>query len=273
MSELHELMESIKNSEIYPVPEPELIKEFLLQYDPKLVNEDVDFEDLDELPDEIDRIIKEIFVTKSLKTPLAIKTRFAFVYDNMEWLDDYSISKKNQKILGLDVPYIIQNDDNEEIAWIIFVEYLDSIRFTQIENILKKFVESKSVADTSKDSISDLDIPHEIIFLAGKLDRYFAAEHNILHLQSKDIKLSYCIEFIDPNRPFNNTDWIYVGEEKIRGFNFDSLDSIIELLKRENGPGQYTIICESITGEKQILWEGIIYPKRLIEKQKMGMKE
>ncbi len=121
MSELNESIEAIKNSDIYPTPDPDIIKEFLLAYDPKLVSDELDLEDLDDLPSEVGHVLKEVFILKNLKTASAIKARFALAYDDLEWLDDFTIKKKNQSVFGLDIPYILENDDNEEIMWIVFV--------------------------------------------------------------------------------------------------------------------------------------------------------
>jgi hypothetical protein len=159
---------------------------------------------------------------------------------------------------NLTVDLVLEYSKIHQIIWILFFEYFDRMIYSQIVNLINNKA-------TSNEDEEPIQLPNEIYFVCSRLERNIARENQTLHLQDKNIKLSYFIEYDDINRSFEDDDWLIVEDLKFRGFNFSSIDVFLNVLKKLKGKGQYSIIAVSSSGDTKVLWEGILFPKEFLK--------
>ena len=110
-----------------------------------------------------------------------------------------------------------------------------------------------------------VEIPSELALVCGKVDRSLAKNINSVKLDNLSIKTSFYIETPQIDREFNDSDWIIIDDKRIRGFNFDSTDEIVNYLKIKKGAGQYQVFAEDTKGDTKIVWEGLIFPNKILK--------
>ncbi len=205
-----------------------------------------------QFPDNVKRLLESVYILKTLKTKAALKARFLQFVDYWEEFANCVIVKKNDDILQInDTCLVLKQKTPEKSIWVLFYEYLDQTTMSRLENALLTKVKGS--------------LPDEIFLVYDKIERQAASQKDIIRSKNAAMKIVYFSEYRDPNRPFQDMDWIQVGDQKVRGFNFDSVADILNFLKSKAEKGKYSISAESAQGETTILWEGLIFPKELLK--------
>jgi hypothetical protein len=262
-----EQVEEFQLDEIYPPLTFDKIEELVSDQSEDLkkqLKEKLDFEVLNP---ESQFYLKQVFIDRKAKSKGAIKARFIQYMESSEEFKDHDIISKNVHRPDFTIDLILENYDFDKI-WVFVFDYLDRLTFALIENAIKK--EILDLTNSSKENQKtgeELAIPKEIFFICAKLERRVGVEKDAIKIDSLTIPISYFIEYQDPDRIFDDADWIIIDDLKFRGFNFGSVDNIVNAIKNVKGKGEYKIEAESPNGERKVIWEGILFPGEFFKKK------
>jgi hypothetical protein len=145
--------------------------------------------------------------------------------------------------------------EDGELTYVVCYDILDLNNFNSGVQAIKKF--SKK---TGK-------VPNQIIYAAYKTYRNIPLEKDLV-INDIDITPEIWVEWNDEERPFNGEDLLLVGssELKIAGFNFTSIDDLLDYTYEYSDGGQISIFAQQnylseISGEEQeveLIWKGIM---------------
>jgi hypothetical protein len=109
--------------------------------------------------------------------------------------------------------------------------------------------------------------PNRVIFATNKTYRNLSIA-SPLKLNSTEIKPELWVEWIDINRSFNGEDMIIINDSKLKiaGFNFTSIEDLLDYVYENSDGGQVSIFKqkdffsgESIDNpEVDMIWKGIM---------------
>lgn len=242
--------------EIFPPLTKDKIEQFFKEF-----KEDLDFklesEKLEDLPETIKKSLYQTYVAKSLKTKAALKARF---YQSLEFADEFKnieILEEKVAVKGSNLDIVLDDKDSGNTIGCFIIELLDKNELNRIKKIIVDYFE---VAENGGD-LYDLD---EIYLICGRIDRKIANEIESLDVDDKKVPISCFLEYHDSNRPFDDDDVIIIEDLKIYGFNFGSIEDILSMLKKTKGKGRYMIYVETKHGVRNLLWQGLIYPRELL---------
>jgi hypothetical protein len=145
--------------------------------------------------------------------------------------------------------------EEDELTYIVCYDILDLNNFNSGVQAIKKYSEK-----TGK-------VPNRVIFAAYKTYRNIPLEKD-LDINDLEIASEIWVEWNDEDRPFNGEDLLLVGssELKIAGFNFTSIDDVLDYVYEYSDGGQISIFVQQnylseISGEEQeveLIWKGIM---------------
>jgi len=256
-------LNNISPDEIYPDLSLEAVQNFISEYDQTLAQKLKSVKKFEDIPTEIRDVLNQVYISKNLKTVTAIKARFLQYLPFAEELADYSIKNRNVQANNLKVDLILKHNSREEQLWVLVLDYFDRLTYKTIEKGIIDIIQKRNSEDKKNPAIT---VPDELLLVCGKIDRRLAVDKSVIQSDNINVKLSYYIEFLDTNRPFEDDDFILIEDLKIRGFNFNSMDFLLNVVKKNLGKGQYSIKIETPQGEKKTIWEGILFPKEIFQK-------
>jgi hypothetical protein len=233
------------------------IQDFLKDHDKKLLAKVPANAYVNSLPENIKLIIESVYVLKSLKTRAALKARFSQFLEYDEEFKNYKLETDNKDATIVnDINLVLkQNLGTQEgrCIWVLFYEFFDMTSLSRLENAVRKKVQGT--------------LPDEIFLVCDKIERRAASDKEIIRTNNAVVNLVFVTEVQDHAKPFQDVDWIQVGESWMRGFNFDSVADIVNFIKSQLPKGKYVITAETPQGESKVLWEGLIFPKQLLHEK------
>jgi hypothetical protein len=242
--------------EIFPPLTKEKIERFFKEF-----REEADFklesDKLEDLPESKKKVIYQTYVAKSLKTKDALKARF---YQSLECFDDFKnieILEEKIEIKGDIVDLLLDDKDSGNTVCCFIIELLDRNELNRVKKIVSDYIE---LAENGGD-LYDID---EIYLICGRIDRKIGNDIEFINLNGKKLSINCYLEYFDFNRPFNDEDLIIIEDMKIYGFNFGSIEDILSMIKKTKGKGRYMVYVETKHGVRNLLWQGLIYPREIL---------
>ncbi|MHA1729002.1 MAG: hypothetical protein ACTSWY_09745 [Promethearchaeota archaeon] len=241
---------------IYPPLTKEKVNALLQDYLGIDNSEPIEDFSLEELSIEKKEILEKVYVTKEMNNRTAIKARFLQYMEYSSHFFEYNIIKTFNHTDEDKISIILRHKNLYKNIGIIFISIMNKKALNQI---IKNLNAEKIIDKNGKNvQISGL------FLVCNKLERTFAKNLEYIELESHRIDLSFFIEFLDTNRPFENDDFLIIDDLKLNGFNFGALDDVLSVIKKVKGKGKYIVWKEDHSGKRKNIWEGIIYPRQLL---------
>ena len=251
--------EELKLINIYPELNEKKIKQLLDDYKENNKIEIPKDLALNKLPKEVEILLHKVFITHKLKIKSAIKARFLQFIEYQENYDQLTIIDQNFNFQNILVDLIFEDKRDGKVILAKFVEILDKQSLKEIQRFFTLLF-SENIKDFGK---IETHIK-KIYLVCGQIDRKVLNLLESIKFASDSIQTEFFIEYTDPERPFNDIDRILINDKVYFGFNFGSIEDILSLIKKEMGKGKYIVFCEDDQGQREIIWEGIIFPKSLL---------
>jgi predicted HTH domain antitoxin len=251
--------EELKLTNIYPKLNEKKIKQLLEDYKKSNKVEIPKDLALSTLPEEIERILHKVFITQKLKVKSAIKARFLQFIEYQENYDQLTIIDQNFNFQKILIDLIFEDKRDGKVILTKIVEILDKQSLKEIQRFIT-LLSSENIKDLGKFE----DKIKKIYLVCGQIDRKILNLLESIQTDSNSIQTEFFIEYRDLERPFKDTDRILINDQVYFGFNFGSIEDILSLIKKEMGKGKYIVFCENDQGQREIIWEGIIFPKSLL---------
>ena len=218
--------------------------------------------DVEKFTPDIKKILEDVYVNKNLKVRAAIKARFM---QYMEFSSDFLNYRPIKEINDdgeFELTNLLRNSKLNKNIGVFIVSVMNK---KELNQIIKNLNDSQLVDDNGAKIQLD-----EIYLVCGRLERTFAKNLDYIELDSHKMKLSFLVEYLDTNRPFEDDDILIINDDdfRIQGFNFGALEDVLSVIKKKMGKGKYIIWKEEHTGKRKMIWEGIIYPAQLLLKRK-----
>ena len=221
----------------------------------KNIGDDYDtIDDLKSLKASQLKSLYQIFISREDNSNFGVKWRFYqyFKYVQGFIIENFQVNISNESNDNLD--FVIEMEDGE-LTYVVCYDILDLNNFNSGVQAIKKY--SKK---TGK-------VPNRIIFAAYKTYRNIPLEKDLV-INDLEIASEIWVEWNDEDRPFNGEDLLLVGssELKIAGFNFTSIDDVLDYVYEYSDGGQISIFVQQnhlseISGEEQeveLIWKGIM---------------
>jgi hypothetical protein len=257
-------MNEFQLSDVYPPIKPLHIRKLLEENNHSIEISDEELRDLKKIPEKVEKLIRQVFINKTLKNKAALKARFLHFMDYSDLFRDRYVLAQDFTQNDISIDMILENDLKKQNEGLFFVDLLDKKSFLKIRRMVEKFnglIKAKEpISCLSEDEYSEIK---NVLLICGSIDRTVANDLEQIAIEEKEIHYQYFLEFHDSNRSFNNEDIILIGDLEIKGFNFSCVDDIISLVKKIKGKGKYTIYAINPQGFKSIVWEGYIFPKQI----------
>ena len=248
--------------DVYPQISMDNVKEFLEDYQ-KFDKVDIKkHKSLDDLPDEIQRLLKQVYITKNLKSKEAIKARFSRYMQSNKFFNNREILEKGKGNEELNIDMIFKNSQSGISEALFILDVLDKNKLKRIEKIINSYNEKINEKKSKSDNTNSIQI---VFLICGRINRTVAEDLERYQSGLKDFKLKVFLEFEDSEKNFEDDDLIIVEDFEIKGFNFGSLEEVLSLIKNEKGKGKYTIYAQDSRGFKKVIWEGYVFPKKIME--------
>ncbi len=225
------------------------IKNFINIYGDKNTPADLSNLEFDEL-----KVLYQFFISKEINNKVAVKWRF---YQNLKFIPELKIetiqinqgSTKTQLI-----DFILENTDGKFI-FVLCYDTLDSDNYYSSIEILNKFAKINKIT------------PDLVYFVAYKCYRDIKID-TPFDITNQEIIPNLWVEWIEEKCPFNGEDLLIINnnEANIAGFNFTSLQDLLNYAYKFSNKGQISIFkrsgffSELIEDEQQIelMWKGIM---------------
>ncbi len=224
-----------------------------------------------ELDVKIRKILYDVFVSRSLTSQFALKYRFLNYMKYSNAWNKFEIMDAEGSF-GEIHPDLILSDSNEKTRiWIFFNEIFD-------EKVLRTF---RTTCNNVRGGAKAENIASKIVFISGKSHREINLEDpitiRIAGNQTQSWRVSFEIWIEEKNaadRPFNDEDLIVIRDQEFAGFNFSSIDDLLDIIKTMFGNGQFEIQRipnyfstknANRSSEKETIWKGIIFPKKIFK--------
>jgi hypothetical protein len=250
--------------DVYPKLGYHEIHEFLKDSD-KIDTYQIDQNiELAQVPKNLEKLLSQVYISKKLKNRAAIKARY-HQYLELNKIDHpFNITASDVQIGKLNIDLIMEDDKTGEVAWVFISEYLDKKQILNIKNQITIIFENPDEFTGSDEKIKELLDLDFIYLVCGKMDRKVINDLGALEIPSEKVPVSCFLEYLDPNRPFDDDETIIVDDLKLSGFNFGSIDDILSIIKEKKGKGKYTIYALDSNGFQRNIWEGLIFPKKIL---------
>ncbi|MFX1573919.1 MAG: hypothetical protein ACFFB0_14320 [Promethearchaeota archaeon] len=204
---------------------------------------------------EIDlKTLFQIFISREINHRLAVKWRF---YQYIKYylgitIKSMKVNQNNNSAKFFD--FILETEENETI----FISCHDTLELDNFNQSLKDMAEFAKKQNT---------IPHRIIIAANKSFRNIPLDESYKIINT-EITPELWIEWIEENRVFNKEDLIIVdnSELKLAGFNYTSMDDLLNYVYKYSNGGQILIFKQSdffigATEDEtdvELIWKGIM---------------
>jgi len=193
----------------------------------------------------------QIFISREDNSKFAVKWRF---YQYFKYVQGFIIENFQVNVSKDNLDFVIEMEE-DELTYIVCYDILDLNNFNSGVQAIKKYSEK-----TGK-------VPNRVIFAAYKTYRNIPLEKD-LDINDLEIASEIWVEWNDEDRPFNGEDLLLVGnsELKIAGFNFTSIDDLLDYVYEYSDGGQMSIFVQlnyfsEVSGEEQeveLIWKGIM---------------
>ncbi|MHA1898158.1 MAG: hypothetical protein ACTSU2_12265 [Promethearchaeota archaeon] len=204
-------------------------------------------------------LLNNIFITWNNNSEIGLKWRFLHFRPFFPDWNNMELMKTDIKINNLNIDLIFKEnasnqktDNNSKIikeindfnlVWGFFIRKLDNYKLDELKNQIET-----NLNDKTRDHALNPDyikwIPKKICIFISELDDVFSLNLNLnIHVSKEQvytIPIEIWQEYIDHNRGFGKDDLIILGNLRIGGFNFSSIEEILEIAKDLN-PGALTI--------------------------------
>ena len=196
----------------------------------------------------------QIFISREDNSNFAVKWRF---YQYLKYvqgfiIENIQVNVSNQSNDNLD--FVIEMEE-DELTYVVCNDILDLNNFNSGVQAIKRYSEK-----TGK-------VPNRIIYAANKTYRNIPMEKDLV-INDFNITPEIWVEWNDEDRPFNGVDLLLVGssEMKIAGFNFTSIDDLLDYVYEYSDGGQISIFVQQnyllgVNSEEQdveLIWKGIM---------------
>lgn len=217
---------------------------------------------VEEFTADIKKILEDVYVNKNLKCRAAIRARFMQYMEFSSHFLDYRPIKKIQSANEFEITNLLWNRKLDKTIGVFIVSVMNK---KELNQIIKNLNDSQLFDDNGAKIYLD-----EIYLVCGRLERTFAKNLDYIELDSHQMKLSFIVEYLDTNRPFEDDDILIINDDdfRVQGFNFGSLEDVLSVIKKNMGKGKYIVWKEEHTGKRKQIWEGIIYPAELLKRNK-----
>ncbi len=223
-----------------------------------------------ELDEKIQKVLHDVFVSRSLTSHFALKYRFlGFVKYSNTW-NKFETVEDGGSFGEVHPDLILKDPLDKSLIWVFFNEIFD-------EKILRNF---RTMCAGVRGNAKADDVASKIVFISGKSHREITDDGPITIKIAGNQNLSWSVPFeiwIEENnseRPFNDEDLLIVKDQEFAGFNFSSINDFLDVIKSTFGYGQYEIKRVSNffglrnankSNEKETIWKGIIFPKKIFK--------
>ncbi|MFX0101055.1 MAG: hypothetical protein ACFFCS_15885 [Candidatus Hodarchaeota archaeon] len=200
--------------------------------------------------------IYQVFISRERNDNIAIKWRF---YQNLRINRDLEVAEIQIKQVGApedSVNMVITTEDGESLL-VLCHNIIEKVKYEKSIENLHKFVKSEF-------------IPNRVIFAVHKAHRNIPLEQE-LKFERVTVFPELWIEWEDIDRPYGGEDLIIVGEDELSfgGFNFTSLDELLDYVFTKTNGGQIRIFKEldyfaegfHADMERELIWKGIMLKK------------
>jgi hypothetical protein len=245
ISELEFFLDDMKNT-------AKKKKQTKSNYELKDIGEDYDTTaDISKLTEAELKQLYQVFISRELNDTFAVKWRF---YQYFKYIRDIFIESIKINISKDGVDFLIKRDNGENII-VICTDVLDAKTYNVKIEEIQKFVKKEKI------------IPNFIMFAANKSYRDISIEEPLI-IDKKEIKIELWLELADENRPFSGEDLLIMENTdlKLAGFNFTSLQDLLDYIYEFSEGGQISIIrqidffSETLKQEleTELIWKGIM---------------
>ena len=203
------------------------------------------------------KTLYQIFISREINDRFAVKWRFyqSFKYARDFVIENEKINRSNGEEQKIDL--IIKTDDGK-LIFVLCYDILDPNNFDEGKKLIKEFTEEQK------------NIPDYVIFATNKAYRNINLEKSIV-IGDIEIKPELWVEWVDEDLRFRGEDLIIVNntELKLAGFNFTSMDDLLDYVYEFSKGGQVAIFLQqdflseviNDNPEIELIWKGIMIKK------------
>ncbi len=222
-----------------------------------------------ELDEKIQKVLYEVFVSHTLTSQFALKYRFLNFMKYAQVWNKFEIVEEDGLFGELHVNLVLRDPKDKALTWVFFQEIMN-------EKVLRDFRKTCAGVRGAKET----EVASKIAFICGKSSREITVDDpitlKIAGIQNRSWSIPFEIWIEDKNteRPFNDDDLLVIRDAEFAGFNFSSINDLLDVVKSTFGDGQYEITrVPSFFGqsysnksqEKEVIWKGIIFPKKIFK--------
>jgi len=210
--------------------------------------------DLSKLNEKDLKLLFQIFISRELNHRLAVKWRFYQYIKYHLGLNIKSVKVNPNNDTASFIDYIIETEENETI----FVSCHDILELGTFNQSYQEMVDFAKIQDI---------IPDIIIIAANKSFRNIPTDEKFKIINT-EITPELWIEWIEENCSFDKEDLLIVdnSELKLAGFNYTSMDDLLNYIYKYSNGGQMLIYKQSdfFIGategdtEVELIWKGIM---------------
>jgi len=226
-------------------------------------------QDIDELDEKIKKILYEVFVSRTLASKFAVKYRFLNFMKYAQTWSQFELVDEEGLFGELHVDLILRDPQDKSLVWVLFNEIMSDKILHNFRSICAEVRGGKAsevaakIVFVSAKSYREIPMDDPItIKIAGNQDQTWSAPFEIW------------IEEKNPERPFTDNDLLIVRDAEFAGFNFSSINDLVDVIKSSFGDGQYEILrVPNFFGQKsgtktfdtEVIWKGIIFPRKVFK--------
>ncbi|KKN21967.1 hypothetical protein LCGC14_0920060 [marine sediment metagenome] len=210
--------------------------------------------DLSKLNTEQLKSLFQIYISREKNDKIAVKWRFYQYLKYMLDLDIKSIQVNRDPNPDRQIDFIIETKENEVIIALC-------------QDILELSNYNKAINEIAEFAKKENTIPDKVIFATSKSFRNIPLDTPIKIL-NKEILPILWVEWVDEDRRFKKEDLLIVNnsELKVAGFNFSSVDDMLNYIYKFTDGGQISIFRQldfftevsDDEPEVEIIWKGIM---------------
>ncbi len=196
----------------------------------------------------------QVFISREKNDKIAVKWRF---YQYLKYMADLSIKSiqvNRDPNPDRQIDFIIETNENEVIIALC-------------QDILELSNYNKAINEITGFSKKENTIPDKVIFATSKSFRNIPLDTPIKILNKELLPILW-IEWVDENHRFKKEDLLIVNDSelKVAGFNFSSMDDMLNYIYKFSDGGQVSIFRQldfftevsDDEPEVEIIWKGIM---------------
>ncbi len=196
----------------------------------------------------------QVFISREENDKKAVKWRF---YQNLKYTEDLKVESIKININSSSdrfLDFIIETSENK----VLLVSCHDILELSNYKKVLTEITNYAKQENL---------LPDKVIFATSKSFRNIPFDTPIKVI-SKEVDPTLMVEFIEENRFFKREDLLIVNDSelKVAGFNFISIDDLLNYVYKHTSGGQisifkqldfYTEVNED-DPEVELIWKGIM---------------